>query len=145
MLLLITLVLALVPLLGVVWIIMSGSLFSVDGLFMILILLTMSGVVGMNVIFELRKGSRGSAGSRSGARAVAGGLRERGKVDNVVFYEGSVGQTNKSLVTLSDGAPASRLLVFSGDLRNSLPVGKKVEITYRQDHGAKVLLQVSYV
>jgi len=145
MLLLITLVLALIPLLGVVWIIISGSLFTVDGLFMILILLTMSGVVGMNALFELRKGGRGSAGSRLGARAVAGGLVERGKVDNVVFYEALVGQPNKSLVTLSDGAQASRLLVFSGDLRNSLPVGKKVEVTYRQDPGAKILLQVSYV
>jgi hypothetical protein len=145
MLLLITLVLAFIPLLGVLWIFISGSFWTVDGLFMTLILLTMSGVVGMNALFELRKGSRGWAGSRRGALAVAGGLLERGKVDNVVFYEAVVGQPNKSLVTLSDGAQASRLLVFSGDLRNSLPVGKKVEITYRQDQGAKVLLQVSYI
>jgi len=50
MVLLLSLVLALIPLLGVVWIVIYGSPLTVDGLFTSLILLAMSGILGMNVI-----------------------------------------------------------------------------------------------
>lgn len=149
MLLVITLILALIPLLGIVLIFVSGSLFTVDGLFMTLILLAMSGIVGLNAILELRKGGSASGGGsrRGGARSTAhtgGGSVERGRVESVQFFESHVGQPNKSLVTLTDGGKASRLLIFTGDLRNSLPVGKKVEVAYRHAEGGKVLLNVDY-
>jgi uncharacterized membrane protein len=52
--LLISLLLGLLPLAGIAWIIIAGSITSVDGLFMSLILLTLSGIFFMNVFLELR-------------------------------------------------------------------------------------------
>ncbi len=55
MMLVLSVLLALAPLLGIVWILIYGSITTVDGLFMSLILLTMSAIVGLNVLLELRK------------------------------------------------------------------------------------------
>jgi hypothetical protein len=52
--LLISIVFALVPLAGIVWIFVAGSITTVDGMFMSLILLTLSGVFLLNVLLELR-------------------------------------------------------------------------------------------
>ncbi len=111
MALLISLFLALLPLLGVLYIVIFGSLTTVDGLFMSLILLSISGILGLNVLIELRKGKSAFAPSHSvlGARStgpISDGsrLKTRGKVKDVVFFESNVGQPNKSIVTLSDGA-----------------------------------------
>jgi uncharacterized membrane protein len=54
LMLLLSLLLGLLSLAGVVWIIIVGSLLSVDGLFMSLILLTLAGVFFLNVLLELR-------------------------------------------------------------------------------------------
>ena len=51
--LLLSLLLALVPLAGIAWIVVRGSIFNVDGLFMSLILLTLSGIFFLNVAMEL--------------------------------------------------------------------------------------------
>jgi hypothetical protein len=51
--LLISILLALIPLAGIVWIIVTRSLTSVDGLFMSLILLAISGVFLLNVFLEM--------------------------------------------------------------------------------------------
>jgi hypothetical protein len=51
--LLLSILLALVPLAGIAWIVITRSLTSVDGLFMSLILLTLSGVFLLNVLFEM--------------------------------------------------------------------------------------------
>jgi hypothetical protein len=51
--LLISLLLALIPLAGIAWIFITRSLTSVDGLFMSLILLTLSGVFFLNVLLEM--------------------------------------------------------------------------------------------
>lgn len=58
--LLLSLLLGLLSLAGIVWIIIVGSILSVDGLFMSLILLTLAGVFFLNVLLELR--DRHSAG-----------------------------------------------------------------------------------
>jgi hypothetical protein len=63
--LLVSLLLGLLALAGVIWIIIVGSLLSVDGLFMSLILLTLAGVFFLNVFFEFRD-SR-TAGKDKGA------------------------------------------------------------------------------
>jgi hypothetical protein len=55
-----------------------------------------------------------------------------------------VGQPNKSIVTLSDGVSASNLLVLEGDMRNALPVGQKVDVTFRKESGHNVLVDVDY-
>ena len=52
--LLLSLFLGLLSLAGIVWIIIVGSLLSVDGLFMSLILLTIAGIFFLNVLLEIR-------------------------------------------------------------------------------------------
>lgn len=49
-----SLVLCLVPLAGIVWIILADSITTVDGLFMSLILLSLSGLFVLNAFWELR-------------------------------------------------------------------------------------------
>ena len=145
MMLVVSLLLALIPLLGVVWIVVYGSVTTVDGLFMSLILLAMSGILGLNVLLELWKRRPGAIRNLAALTATAsGGLWQRGRVESVVFYESNVGQPNKSIVTLSNSASSSHLMVFEGDMRNALPVGQKVEITFRKDSGHNVLLNVNY-
>jgi hypothetical protein len=141
MMLLILLALAGIPLLGVVWIALYGSVTTVDGLFMSLILLAMSGILGTTALFEMRNRMPGlSKGSSAGLRpGKAGGLVSRGKVEDVKFYESNVGQPNKSIVMLSDRRGSPQTLVLEGDLRNALPVGQRVEITIRKERGQNVL------
>jgi hypothetical protein len=68
MILVLSLVLGLVPLVGVVWIFVSGMIVlspfsvSMDGLFMTLILLTLSGCFLLNAFWEMR--DRGMLGKK---------------------------------------------------------------------------------
>ena len=54
MMLALSLVLGILPLLGVGWTLMNGMITTVDGLFMSLILLTLSGVFMLNAYWEMR-------------------------------------------------------------------------------------------
>jgi hypothetical protein len=54
MMLVLSVILGTIPLLGVAWIILKASLTTVDGLFMSLILLTLSGILFLNALLELR-------------------------------------------------------------------------------------------
>ena len=54
MMLVLSLVLGIVPLMGVAWIILKASVTTVDGLFMSLILLTLSGILFLNAFLEVR-------------------------------------------------------------------------------------------
>jgi hypothetical protein len=54
MMLLFSLVLGILPLLGIVWTISNGTMLTVDGLFMTLILLTLSGLFFLNALWECR-------------------------------------------------------------------------------------------
>jgi hypothetical protein len=65
LILLLSLLLGLLSLAGIAWIVIVGSLLSVDGLFMSLILLTLAGIFLLNAFLELR--DRGSAGKDKGA------------------------------------------------------------------------------
>lgn len=146
MMLVLSLLLAVIPLLGIVGIVLYGSITTVDGLFMSLILLAMSGILGLNVLLEMKKRASGSAGQglRRASKTVPGGLVEAGRVKSVEFYESAVGQPNKSIVVLSDGGTSTQMLVFEGDMRNALPVGQRVEITLRKATGYSVLMNVNY-
>jgi len=62
----------------------------------------------------------------------------------VQFYEAHVGQPNKSVVYLSNGSSVPRMIVLEGDLRNRLPAGKRVEISYREENGRRQLLSADY-
>jgi len=52
--LLISILLGLIPLAGIGWIILSGTITTVDGLFESLIMLSISGIFFLNVFWELR-------------------------------------------------------------------------------------------
>lgn len=54
MMLLLSVVFGILPLLGIVWTIANGTLTTVDGLFISLILLTLSGLFFLNALFECR-------------------------------------------------------------------------------------------
>ena len=54
MMLVISIVMGIVPLLGIAWTIATGTITTVDGLFMSLILLTLSAVFFLNAYWELR-------------------------------------------------------------------------------------------
>ena len=144
MMLFISVLLALIPLLGIAWIVLYSSITTVDGLFMSLILAAMSGIVGLNVLIELKRIRSATHSSSRAISPVPGRLRQRGKVESVQFYESGVGQPNKSVVTLSDGGTSSNLLVLEGDMRNGLPVGQKVDVTFRKESGHNVLVDVDY-
>ena len=144
MTLLLLLSLAGIPLLGILWIVLSGTITTVDGLFMSLILLAMSGILGMTALFELRKGVKGGGFAASAMRpASADGSIRAGRIQDVVFYEAHVGEPNKSIVTISDGS-AQQMLVLEGDVRNALPVGQKVQMRLRKQGTQNVLEDVIY-
>ena len=54
MMLLLSIVLGIVPLAGIAWVLLAGSITTVDGMFMSLILLTLSGIFFLNAFWELR-------------------------------------------------------------------------------------------
>jgi hypothetical protein len=151
MVLVISLFLALIPLLGIVYIVLFSSLTTVDGLFMSLILLSISAILGLNVLIELRKGMSAFTPKQSALPTRSTGptsdgvrLKTRGTVKEVVFFESNVGQPNKSIVTLSDGNSSSQTLALEGDMRNALPVGQTLEITLRKEAGKNVLVDVNH-
>ena len=53
--LLISILLGLIPLAGIVWIFLSGTISTVDGLFEILIQLSLSAIFFLNAFWELRE------------------------------------------------------------------------------------------
>ena len=55
MMLVLSIVLGIIPLLGIAWTVMNGTVTTVDGLFLSLILLTLSGILFLNAYLELRK------------------------------------------------------------------------------------------
>ena len=54
MMLMLSVVLGLVPLAGVAWTVVNGTITTVDGLFLSLILLTLSGILFLNAFLETR-------------------------------------------------------------------------------------------
>jgi len=143
--LLISGILGLLPLLGIAYILANSNLrdagLSVDALFMSLILLAMSGIFFLNIALELRSRFMAARGGQPGGGIATAGAKvvntapgtyiESGLVEAVSFYETEVGRPDKSLVTFrpANGGPG-KTLVFSGDLRNALPAGRHIKITY---------------
>ena len=69
MMLALSLVLGILPLLGVAWTLMNGMITTVDGLFMSLILLILSGVFMLNAYWEMR--DLGMLGKKTAAAPAA--------------------------------------------------------------------------
>jgi hypothetical protein len=151
MLLIISAVLAILPLFGIAWFIVSGNITTVDGLFMSLILLTMSGIFAANAAWEFERQRRRAkflqqaraAGLFPLTAATNGGQILRGRIESVEFFEAHVGQPNKSVVMLWTGGD-SKMIVLEGDMRNRLPAGKKVELICRDENGLKTLVSADY-
>jgi len=61
MMLLLSVILGVIPLMGVAWIVLKASVTPVDGLFMSLILLTLSGILFLNSFLEVRGRMKKSA------------------------------------------------------------------------------------
>ena len=109
----------------------------------------MSGIVGTTTLYELWK--KKSAAPDDSPRSASGppkanvdSLSQRGRVESVQFFEAPVGVSNKSIVVLADGAATPKTLVFEGDMRNALPLGQKVQVSFRKESGLNILLNVSY-
>ncbi len=152
MLLIISALLALLPILGIAWFVISGNITTVDGLFMSLILLAISGVFAANAAWEFQRQRRRAAFIKQAraaglfpltAAASNGSQILRGRVESVQFFEAHVGQPNKSVVMLWTGAD-SKMIVLEGDMRNRLPAGKKVELICRDENGVKTLVSADY-
>ena len=153
LLLIISLVLAFLPWLGIAWIVLSGSATTVDGLFMGLILLTMSGIFALSAVIEYPRARRAAAiraalgPSYSGLPMVSdsgSGAAVSGLVQSVQFFEAHVGRPNKSVITLGNGDGRSKILVLEGDLRNRLPAGKRVHLVVRDENGSKTLVAAEH-
>jgi hypothetical protein len=153
MLLIVSAILAVLPLLGIVWVLLNRSITTIDGLFLSLILLSVSGIFGLNAMWEFQRQRRRAAWFKQHPEAsrqlevlseseIAGILR--GRVERVQFYEAHVGQPNNSVVYLSNGSGVSRMIILEGDLRNRLPAGKRVRISYREENGRRQLVSADY-
>jgi hypothetical protein len=152
MLLIISAVMAVLPLFGIAWFVASGNITTMDGLFMSLILLTISAIFAANAFWEFQRQRRRAAFVKQ-ARAAGlfpltatssnGGQILRGRIESVEFYEAHVGQPNKSVVTLWSGGD-SKMIILEGDMRNRLPAGKKVELICRNENGLKTLVSADY-
>ncbi len=156
LMLVLSVVLGLVPLVGIVLIALGGWIATVDGLFTSLILAAISGVFFLNALLEARalgmvpflkpKGTAAASGStaRPSAQrppsgpptppppaAADGVVTESGVVEVVRLYEMPVGYADKSLVSFrAEGSPASRSMVFCGNVQH-LRVGRKIRISYK--------------
>jgi hypothetical protein len=65
--LLVSIVLGLIPLAGIGWIVVSGTMTTVDGLFEILIMLSLSAVFFLNAFWELRGKNKPAGPAKPGA------------------------------------------------------------------------------
>lgn len=162
LMLVLSLVLGLIPLLGIALIALGGWIATVDGLFTSLILAAMSGVFFLNALLELRalgllpflKRTEGTAtSSRASAQrspagpptpppppSAGGVVTETGVVEGVHLYEMPVGYADRSLVSFrAVGSPSSRSMVFSGNVQH-LRAGRKIRISYKPSPDGNQLL-----
>jgi len=65
MMLLLSIVLGIIPLLGIGWTVVNGTITTVDGLFLSLILLSLSGIFFLNAFLELRANGNEAANAKA--------------------------------------------------------------------------------
>ena len=153
--LLTALLLTSLPLGGIGWILWRTSIFTVDSLFLILILLTISGVFSLDLLLEFYHrflkgvGAAPDAPRRvAAAPAVAAGeiRTETGTVHSIQYFEAAVGVPNKSVVTFTpDGASSAYLLTLCGNVQSQLQTGRRHRLTYRAGADCSVLLSWEYL
>ena len=143
--------LAVIPLAGAVYVASSSgwTAITVDKLFMVIMLLTISGVFGLNSFLEARdlgmvpflKPAVAAAGRGETAALPPGTHISTGVVRELHFFEAHVGQQNKTVVEFApeDGGPA-RYISFIGNVKDQFPLGARLRITYRvEDEGAVLM------
>ena len=143
------------PLAGIGWILWRTSIFTVDSLFTILILLTISGVFSLDLLLEFYHRFLKGAGAPpkapvkvGAAPAVAAGetRSETGMVHSIQYFEAAVGVPNKSLVTFTpDGAASAYVLVLCGNVQSQLRGGRRHQLTYRAAPDCSTLLSWDYL
>src|SRR4030088_2037018 len=94
MMLVISIVMGIVPLLGIAWTIATGTVTTVDGLFMSLILLTLSAVFFLNAYWELR--DRGALAFLDKKKAAAAATPAASKVTTNVTTKDTTKETPKA-------------------------------------------------
>lgn len=160
--LIVSILLAVLPLLMAGVLLARVERFTVDGLFTSLILVAISGIFGLNVLMDLHQkgllparlaGKKEQDGSKSTARpaspsapvqmaaSVEGVHTVRARVENVLYFEAPIGQPNKSVVTLARDSAGHEQMTFAGDVRNALPKGKRLEIRFRTTGEYSTLLE----
>ena len=166
LLLVLSVVLGLIQLDGIVMIVLSGWIATVDGLFTSLILAAMAGVFFLNSFLEaralgmvpksLRPKPAGTPAKSAGATATSarpagpatpppppvadGVVTEVGMVESVQLYEMPVGQADKSLVAFrAQGSPAPRRMVFCGNVQH-LRSNRKIRLSYKPSPDGNVLV-----
>ena len=155
--LLISLILAVLPITILVALVLNTPNLwppTIDNLFTTLILLLISGVFLLNAALEMRAAKARGGFAVGGSKAIiatTGSGRpvnatvETGIVEDVRFYEAHVGDVDKCILTFRPiGSKETRLLVFEGDIRDQLPVGRRVTISYKPEGKQYQLLSRSY-
>jgi hypothetical protein len=67
-------------------------------------------------------------------------------VEDVQYFESHVGGVNKCIVLFKpDGSDSARLLTFLDNVKDQLPVGRRVQIAYKPEGPALQLLTRNYV
>jgi hypothetical protein len=156
MLFLLSLALATLPWLGIGYILFTSesltAFFTVDNLFTTLMLALISGIFGLDVLYTLKEnGWRPPLGKYRPAKLASvpgepvltpsGAFLESGIVESVGYFESTVGQPNRLVLTLRNNGSKPRVLVFQGDLRDQFPVGRRIAIKYRPEEEGNTLLE----
>lgn len=161
----ISLLLAALPLGGIIYMVFTGDIgvpphWTVDGLFLTLILLTISGIMGFNALLEAKAqglirlpgmapalaGAGGGAFAAGAAPALTGNLKtDIGVIEQVDYYDAPIGQSNKSIVRLrGKGDKGPRTLVLYGNMRSLLIPGRKMQLTYFPEEGGATLVSFDF-
>ncbi len=164
LLLVLSVILGLIPVVGILLIVLSGWIVTVDGLFTSLILAAIAGIFFLSALLEARGlgllpflkrpdpatnrpgGSRLASSRAASVPAAApppgvnGVVTESGVVEGVRLYEMPVGHADRSLVSFrADGSPAPRSMVFAGNVEHLRP-GHHIRISYKPSNEGNVLL-----
>jgi hypothetical protein len=144
----ISLLLAVIPIGFVVYMVFTGDIgvpphWTVDGLFMTLILLTISGVLALNAMLEararglirlagLQPALAGAGGGFAAQPAFSGNLRtDIGVIEHVEYFDAPIGQSNKSFVRIArKGDKTPHTIVLCGNMRGLLIPGRRMQLTY---------------
>jgi hypothetical protein len=163
----ISLLLAAIPVALVVYLAFTGDIgipphWTVDGLFMTLILLTISGILALNAVLEAN--ARGlihlpGLGSHTGATAgggtavipgtrtanTAGLTTEVGVIEHVDYFDAPIGQSNKSFVQIrSKGEKTPHTVVLLGNVRGLLIPGRRMQLAYKPGEGGATLVSFDF-